>query len=178
MTDGRHRRGEATRRALLESTLRIIERDGVAGVTHRRVTAEAGLPATAAAYHFASITDLLEAALMLTDEVSGAALADIASAADPVRALAEWLVADFAKQRQRCTAEYELFLYAARTPQLRSAALRWTTDLSRLVATWTDDVDAQRRLTAYVDGLLLHAVVSGDICPPDRIESDLRSLVG
>jgi DNA-binding transcriptional regulator YbjK len=178
VTDGRRRRGEAARRALLEATLRIIERDGVAGVTHRRVTAEAGLPATAAAYHFASITDLLEAALLQADEKSAAVLAAIADKDDPIHELAEWLVTDFAEQRQRCTAEYELFLYAARTPQLRTAALRWTTDLSKLVATWTEDAAARRRVTSYVDGMLIQAVVSGDIPPAQVIDADIRALVG
>ena len=62
--DGRRLRGERARRALIEATLAVIERDGLAGVTHRAVTREADLPATSAAYHFASIDDLLEASLL------------------------------------------------------------------------------------------------------------------
>lgn len=178
MTDGRRRRGEEARGRLLDATLQVIERDGVAGVTHRRVTSEAGLPATSAAYHFDSITDLLQAALRRTDDQSAAALEIIAAADDPIAALAAWLVRDFAESQRRCVAEYELFLHAARTPSLRSAALRWVTDLTSLVSGWTDDRATQRRVCAYVDGLLVQSLVAADIPPAAEVEADLRVLVG
>jgi DNA-binding transcriptional regulator YbjK len=177
VTDGRRRRGDEARERLLDAALRVIERDGVAGVTHRRVTSEAGLPATSAAYHFASITDLLEAALRRTDDQSAAALETIASAPDPIAALAGWMVHDFAESQRRCVAEYELFLHAARTPSLRAAALRWVTDLTTLVSGWTADRAAQRRACAYVDGILVQSLVAGDIPPAVEIEADLRSLI-
>jgi DNA-binding transcriptional regulator YbjK len=158
--------------------LRIIERDGIAGVTHRRVTAEAGLPATSAAYHFASITDLLEAALRRADEESAMALEGISRQVDPIAALAQWLVADFNDDQRRCVAEYELFLHATRTPSLRPAALRWLTDLTALAAGWTPDEGAQRRLCCYVDGLLVQSLVAGTIPPASVIEGDLRAIVG
>jgi hypothetical protein len=43
VTDGRRRRGNQRRRALLDATLRVIGRDGLAAVTQRTVAAEAGL---------------------------------------------------------------------------------------------------------------------------------------
>jgi DNA-binding transcriptional regulator YbjK len=178
VTDGRRRRGELSRQALLAATLTVIERDGVAGVTHRKVTREAGLPSTAAAYHFSSITELLEAALSYTDQTSAAALASIAADPDPVRALAQWLVDDFSRQRLRCMAEYELYLHAARTPALRTAAIQWISDLTSLVGTWTDEPSAQRRASAYVDGLLVQALVAGEMPPASEVEADLRVLTG
>jgi hypothetical protein len=62
-TDGRLFKGERRKEELIEATLQVVAREGVAGVSHRAVAREAGLPATAAAYHFASIDDLLTAAL-------------------------------------------------------------------------------------------------------------------
>jgi DNA-binding transcriptional regulator YbjK len=175
--DGRRRRGEQSRQALLSATLTVIERDGVAGVTHRKVTREAGLPATAAAYHFSSITELLEAALAYSDEFSAASLASISTDADPIRALAQWLVDDFSQARMRCMAEYELYLHAARTPALRAVAVRWIAYLTALVATWTSEPGPQRRVSAYVDGLLLQALVAGEMPAADEVEADLRALV-
>ena len=105
----------------------MIEREGIGRVTHRNVTRVAGLPATSAAYHFDTINDLLEAALCWADEQSKHALVSIAEADDPVQALATWLVEDFEHDRARCLAEYELFLYSARTPALRPTARRWMT---------------------------------------------------
>jgi TetR/AcrR family transcriptional regulator, regulator of biofilm formation and stress response len=176
-TDRRRLRGGRTRQALLEATLRVIERDGVAGVTHRRVTQEAGLPATSAAYHFPSINDLLEAALLSADEQSGEALREIARSPSPIRALSRWLVDDVRLNRSRCMAEYELFLYAARTPSLRTAAGRWLDDLDALVAGWTPSRRARRAVCAYVDGLLIQTLVTGAFPRPTDVAATIRGML-
>ncbi|MFD0776205.1 TetR/AcrR family transcriptional regulator, partial [Streptomonospora algeriensis] len=56
-------RGERRRAELIAATLRVVEADGVAGVTHRAVAREADVPASSAVYHFATLDDLLVAAL-------------------------------------------------------------------------------------------------------------------
>jgi len=175
--DGRQARGARARAALIEATLDVIEREGVGKVTHRNVTGVAGLPATSAAYHFASINDLLEAALLHADEQSHLALARVSAADDPVHALAEWLVTDFETDRSRCIAEFELFLYAARTPALQPAARRWMTDLAALVGSWTDDQPTVVTICAYVDGLILHALVTGEAPDSDELADTIRRLV-
>ncbi len=174
--DGRQARGERARAALIEATLDVIEREGVGKVTHRNVTRVAGLPSTSAAYHFASINDLLEAALLHADEQSHLALVEVSAADDPVHALADWLVTDFETDRSRCIAEFELFLYAARTPALRPAARRWMTDLATLVGSWTDDPRTIVTMCAYVDGLILQALVTGEAPQVDELTSTLRQL--
>ena len=174
--DGRQARGARARAALIEATLDVIEREGVARVTHRNVTRVAGLPATSAAYHFDSINDLLEAALLHADDQSQRALVEIGRADDPVRALATWLVEDYATNRSRSIAEYELFLHAARTPSMRPAAQRWMTDLGELVGQWTDDRSRVSTICAYVDGLLLHALVTGKAPGAEAIAATLRAL--
>src|SRR3546814_11499798 len=50
-------------RPLMEATLRIIGRNGIDGVTHRAVAAEAGLSLGAITHHFTSRAALVEAAL-------------------------------------------------------------------------------------------------------------------
>jgi DNA-binding transcriptional regulator YbjK len=155
----------------------VIERDGVAGVTHRAVTREAGLPATSAAYHFASIDDLLEASLLHADQIAADALARCATDADPVGALARWVAAECCAHRARLTAEYELYLYAARTPSMRSAAARWLTDLSELVAQWSPDAHRRRAVCAYVDGLCIQSLATGAQPDADEIADTIRELV-
>jgi TetR/AcrR family transcriptional regulator, regulator of biofilm formation and stress response len=175
--DGRRLRGERARRALIEATLAVIERAGVAGVTHRAVTHEAGLPATSAAYHFASIDDLLEASLLHADQVAADALARCAADADPVGSLARWIAAECCAHRARLTAEYELYLYAARTPSMRSAAARWLTDLSALVAQWSPDAQRQRAVCAYVDGLCIQSLATGEQPDADEVAETIRALL-
>ena len=175
--DGRVLRGERAKRALVDATLAVIERDGIGGVTHRNVTREAGLPASSAAYHFASINDLLEQALLWADQQAAEALARIGGDRDPVAAFSRWLVRDFTEQRSRLIAEYELFLYAARVPSMRPAAGRWLADLRRLVSGWTSDARAIDLISAYVDGLLLQALVSGTPPDPDVVAATIRALL-
>ena len=175
--DGRRARGERTRRALMEATLRVVAKDGVGAVSHRRVCQEAGQPASSAAYHFPSITDLLEAALLAADERNCAELARIAAAADPIAELSRWLADDFGPDRAACLAEYELYLLAARTPALRPAATRWLTDLAALVTGWGADARTVRVVCAYVDGMLIQGHVTGR--PPSAVEVEavVRELV-
>jgi TetR/AcrR family transcriptional regulator, regulator of biofilm formation and stress response len=175
--DGRLLRGERARQALVAATLRIIERDGLCGVTHRNVTRQAGLPPSSAAYHFSSISDLLEQALLWADQQAAESLERIGRTPDPVAAFAAWLVEDLVEHRSRVIAEYELFLYAARVPSMRPTAVRWLTDLERLVSTWTPDGRAVSTIRAYVDGMALQAVVSGERPDAAAVEATLRYLV-
>ena len=61
--DGRRARGEQRRSELLAATLTVIERDGVAGVSHRAVAAVADVSVASITYHFPTLDDLLVAAL-------------------------------------------------------------------------------------------------------------------
>ena len=50
---------EQRRQQILDAAMRIIVRDGVRGVRHRAVAAEAGVPLSATTYYFKDIEDLL-----------------------------------------------------------------------------------------------------------------------
>ena len=50
---------ELRRQAILDAAMRIVVRDGVRGVRHRAVAAEAGVPLSATTYYFKDIDDLL-----------------------------------------------------------------------------------------------------------------------
>src|SRR3954468_22292373 len=59
-------RAESSRRirdAIVAATVRIVAREGVAAVTHRRVAAEADVALSSTTWHFAAKADILEAAL-------------------------------------------------------------------------------------------------------------------
>jgi TetR/AcrR family transcriptional regulator, regulator of biofilm formation and stress response len=57
---------ERLREAIVAATVRIVARDGVGAVTHRRVAEEAGVSLSSTTWHFASKGDILEAALRWT----------------------------------------------------------------------------------------------------------------
>ena len=174
--DGRRLRGERARRALIEATLAIIERDGFAGVTHRAVTREAGLPATSAAYHFASINDLLEASLLYADGLAAEALARCA--ADPTRSGRSPMVGcRLLRARVRLIAEYELYPVrradAERCDRRQPVAHR----SERAGAQWTSNVQMQRAICAYIDGLCIQSLVSGEQPEADELATTIRALL-
>lgn len=60
--DGRRRRGDVSRRQILDAATALIATDGVATLTHRSVAARAGVSTARVAYHFPTVDDLLVSA--------------------------------------------------------------------------------------------------------------------
>lgn len=56
------RRGEESRRKILDATLVLIAKRGLHGVTHRAIAAEAGVPLSLTTYFFSGLNDLIEQA--------------------------------------------------------------------------------------------------------------------
>jgi AcrR family transcriptional regulator len=68
-SDGRRRRGDASRKAILDAATQVIVDDGVDALTHRAVAQVAGVPLARVSYHFPRIEDLMVAsALQYLDE--------------------------------------------------------------------------------------------------------------
>jgi TetR/AcrR family transcriptional regulator, regulator of biofilm formation and stress response len=158
--DGRRRRGLRRRAALIEATLAVVARDGAAAVTHASVAAAAGLACSAVSHHFASIDDLLAAALSSGTEQLAAAVPRLDDGADPGW-FATALVEAFEADPGRVAAGYELYLLAARQPGLRPAVARWTDLLAELARRQTTDPDAARVWAAAVDGYFLQHLAHG-----------------
>src|SRR3954453_21638646 len=95
-------RAESSRRirdAIVAATVRIVAREGVAAVTHRRVAAEAGVSLSSTTWHFATKGDILEAALHWTAAHEVARIVEIADRLGDefdleawAAELADWLV--------------------------------------------------------------------------------------
>lgn len=174
--DGRKARGEKRRTEIIEATLRVIERDGVAGVTHRTVAAEADVPTTSTTYHFAGLDDLLIATLI---DCAKAMATEVYWMIDRARSrgsrgaeeVANLLAEALGPRRGRTMAEYELYLLAARRPELRPAARRWLDVLTSMVR--HDDEVAFRVFLAGIDGLLIQGLIDDE--PPTAAE--LRPVV-
>lgn len=72
------RRGsEQRRQQILDAAMRIVVRDGVRGVRHRAVAAEAGVPLSATTYYFKDIENLLTDAFAQYVERSAAYMAKL-----------------------------------------------------------------------------------------------------
>lgn len=178
--DGRKARGEKRRTEIIEATLRVIERDGVAGITHRTVAREAGIPTASTTYHFATLDDLLMATLL-------ASAKDMATEVywmiDHVRShgrraageIATLIAHALGPQRGRTMAEYELYLLAARRPSLRPAARRWLDVLTSMVG--HDDEVAFRVFLAAIDGLLIQGLIDDEAPRAADLEPVISALL-
>jgi DNA-binding transcriptional regulator YbjK len=166
-TDGRKARGEKRRAEIIAAALRVIERDGVAGVSHRAVAAEARVPLASTSYHFATLDDLLIATLLscakdMATEVYWMIDHVRSHGRDPAAEVSALIAEAIGPQRGRTIAEYELYLLAARRPALRPAARRWLDVLTGMVR--HDDELAFRVFLAAIDGLLMQGLIDDE--PP------------
>ena len=168
-------KGAARRDLLLAATLRIIEREGPAAVTHRSAAKEAGVPLAAASYYFASIDDLLVSAM----QVAAAQQADIftkLSASDLAgfaRELWSWIY----ETRAIAIAQYELMLLAMRREALRDDADAWYAALEKALEPLGFSPERARAAAFAIDGLALSMLWRGEPSTVEATEVALRELL-
>ncbi|MEU3896899.1 TetR family transcriptional regulator [Streptomyces sp. NPDC045251] len=151
------------RQRIIDAAIRVVGRQGIAGLSHRTVAAEADVPLGSTTYHFATLDELLVAALRQANEGFAKVVAGHPALADPrgdlpaelARVLGEWLGGD----RTGVELEYELYLAALRRPALRPVAAEWCEGVGALLATRTDPVTA-RALVAVLDGICLQVLLT------------------
>ncbi|MFE5669319.1 TetR/AcrR family transcriptional regulator [Streptomyces niveus] len=152
------------RQRIIDAAIRLVARSGIAGLSHRTVAAEADVPLGSTTYHFASLDELLVAALRQTNEGFASALTESGALADPECDIAEelaritgrWLTADPTSMEL----EYELYLAALRRPALRPVAAEWCVGVTRIIADRVDPVTA-RAVVALLDGICLQVLLTG-----------------
>jgi DNA-binding transcriptional regulator YbjK len=173
--DGRRQRGDRRRAQIIDATLAIVRRDGATGVTHRTVAKEAGISTSLTIYYFATLDDLLVAALTsVTDAYTGRIRELIDGDDDPLDGLAALIADSAGPGRERALAERELSTLAARRPALRPAARRWRENVAALARSRTDDPDAVDSFVAVADGLCAATLLDDRAPDPDHI----RVLLG
>ncbi|CAM5395766.1 ebrA repressor [Streptomyces avidinii] len=145
------------RQRIIDAAIRVVGAKGIAGLSHRSAAAEADVPLGSTTYHFATLDDLLVAALRQANEAFAPVLepgADLAEAL--ARLLGELLSAD----RARAELEFELYLAALRRPALRAVAAEWYEAVSAALQERVDPVTA-RAVAAVMDGISLEVLLTG-----------------
>lgn len=167
------------RRAQIVAAAADLLRDGDANLTHRRVAQQAGVPLGSTTYYFASLDDLIAAALShLADQVD----ADLAETAEQLRAgdrtpetLAH-LLHDYLSDRGRVRTELALYTAALRRPELTPLTRRWFDGLVALLSTLTDPGTAQL-MSVFLDGACMHAALNDQPLDPALLTSLTRTLL-
>ncbi|MER5553767.1 TetR family transcriptional regulator [Streptomyces sp. NPDC002793] len=164
---------------IIEAAIRIVGERGIAGLSHRTVAAEADVPLGSTTYHFASLDELLVAALRRCNDTFAQTVRESAYFADPAVSLAdeltrlmgEW----FGGGRGPMELEYELYLAALRRPALRAVATEWTDGVGDLIACRTDPPTA-RALVALLDGIALQVLLTGGEFDPEYTREMLARI--
>jgi len=166
------RRHEPDRRnRLIDVTLDLIAEVGVAGISHRKIAARAGVPLGSMTYHFDGMDQLLfetfarfaETIIERFDERLGAA-----TTIDEARnAVVSLIYEDLTRPQAARDAvlTFELYTLAAREPRFRAITREWMRR-SRVELERYFDSDTAHQLDALIEGLAIHR--SLDPKPPSR----------
>ncbi|MFG2190971.1 TetR/AcrR family transcriptional regulator [Streptomyces sp. NPDC048639] len=161
------------RQRIIDAAIRVVERSGLDGLSHRSVAAEADVPLGSTTYHFATLDDLLVAALRQVCVEPPTAVEDWrrhlgkdGPLADRLASLLDELMTG---DRGRIRVEYELYLAAMRREALRPVAAEWLDAAVGVLRDYTGDPATARALVALMDGLLLQLLLTGR--PFDRAEA-------
>ena len=175
-TGPRAEASQRTRDAIVAATVRIVAREGVAAVSHRRVAAEAGVALSSTTWHYATKAEILEAALHWTarrevDRIR--AIADRLGGTDfdPsawADALGDWLLEQVTDEREIAIALYRLQVELLDSAAAAKVHAQWGEGL-RVVGervlqhsdTPTPELDV-RLIAAALDGLRMGILSSGE----------------
>ncbi|MGW4030726.1 TetR/AcrR family transcriptional regulator [Streptomyces sp. NPDC004838] len=152
------------RQRIIDAAIRVVGRSGIAGLSHRTAAAEADVPLGSTTYHFASLDELLIAALRQANENFAGAVRNSSALTDPdvdlaaelARVMGVWL----SGERAGVELEYELYLAALRKPALRPVAAEWAECVAEALSGRTDPATA-RALVAMMDGICLQVLLTG-----------------
>ncbi|MET7464686.1 TetR family transcriptional regulator [Nonomuraea sp. NPDC005501] len=168
------------RRRMVQAACELIPEVGVNGLTHRLVAARAGVPLGATTYYFASLGDLVAAALAHAAEATEEWLRvwgeELRSSADVPATLAA-LTAAYLRERDRMVIWNELYAAAAHRPELRPLARLWIDGLTAVLA-GRADARAARAAAMFVDGALLHCLIDDEPLDAGWLERSLAALLG
>ncbi|MEV6317540.1 TetR family transcriptional regulator C-terminal domain-containing protein [Streptomyces sp. NPDC051776] len=153
------------RQRIIDAAIRVVERRGLDGLSHRSVAAEADVPLGSTTYHFATLDDLLVATLRQVCVEPPTAVEDWRRHLDSEGPLADRLAALLdelmAGDRARMRVEYELYLAALRREALKPVAAEWLDAAVAVLRDYTDEQATAHALIALLDGLLLQLLLTG-----------------
>lgn len=167
---------------IARAAIAVVGEQGVTKLSHRTVAARAGVPLGSTTYHFATLDDLIAAALDTAADRSVAELRaweqGLAPDADLAAELADFVLASIGERRAETMAEYNLYALALHRPHLRGAAVAWDDALADVLCTRTDELTG-RMLGVLLCGLLMQAVLRDDpLARKDIVAQLRRALAG
>ncbi|GGU91077.1 ebrA repressor [Streptomyces albospinus] len=170
------------RQRIIDAAIAVVGERGIAGLSHRAVAAAADVPLGSTTYHFATLDELLVAALR---QANGWWLADFArwvAGIDPAVPLADEVARlveeTLAGDRSRVALEYELYLAALRHEAVRPIAAECLDEMVALLGRRIGDPATARAVVAFADGLLLQHLLTGRPFERAVVRDGLAGVLG
>jgi DNA-binding transcriptional regulator YbjK len=177
--------GDERRLAIADAAIRLVATQGLRGLTHRAVDAEAGLSPGSTSYYLRTRDALLSACVArmlerdLADQTTRPADLDLEN-------LLVGMVVDHVTERpDELAARYELSLEAARRPALRAALTEAGTRLREALGDLLsalgipDAAAAAWPVAAMLDGLMYDRIAgAGASLSPGEFEAAVRRSIG
>ncbi|MER7394813.1 TetR family transcriptional regulator [Streptomyces sp. NPDC000151] len=170
------------RQRIIDAAIRVAEERGIGALSHRVVAAAADVPLGSTTYHFASLDDLLVAALRQVCGEPGTAVESWTEYLERDAPLAD-RIADLLRaymddsRRGRVRMEYELYLAALRRPALQEVAAEWLDGTLEVLGRYTDPGTA-RTLGALIDGMLLQLLLTDRPFDRAEVRAEVARVVG
>lgn len=179
-TSRRGRRNDPDRRdRIIDACLDVIAHHGVAGTSHRRVAAQAGVPLGSMTYHFHGMDELLrEAFTRFAARVAEQFERRMASAGDATaarEAVVTLIVDDGFGDERDLILSHELYTLAARDPGYRSITASWMAR-SRDALERHFDPETARLLDALIEGLTIHRALDQKGQPRHQVETAVARI--
>ncbi|MFF7246959.1 TetR/AcrR family transcriptional regulator [Embleya sp. NPDC008237] len=171
---------EGRRLRILRGACEVIAEVGVGNTTHRLVASRAGVPLGATTYYFATLDDLVGAALAHASAETVALLEEWvrrAHDAEDLPGVLTALTAEYLADRSRALVEYELYLAAARSPQLRGFAVAWVEGVGDFLAGRVGRRAAAAAL-AVLDGTMLQVLTLDTALDEEQLRWSLDRVLG
>lgn len=176
------RRNDPERRErIISACLDVIAESGVAGASHRRIAAAAGVPLGSMTYHFAGMDELLhEAFTRFATVVSSRFEERMEAASDPASARAAVvaiILEDVARGRNELVLSHELYTLAAREPSYRALTTAWM-KRSRAALERHFDPETARLLDAMIEGVSIHRALDDEPRGVAEVENAVDRITG
>ncbi|WP_432015138.1 TetR/AcrR family transcriptional regulator [Streptomyces cucumeris] len=170
------------RQRIIDAAITVVGERGISGLSHRAVAAEADVPLGSTTYHFATLDDLLVAALSRLNVDWLDHLERWERAVDPGRPLADELLRFIETllggDRARLELEYELYLAALRRAAVRPIAAACLDEMAVLLARRTGDLDTARMVVALMDGVILQVLLTGRPLERTEVRAAMERITG
>jgi AcrR family transcriptional regulator len=180
----------SARARILDAAVKLIAREGIHDVRIARIAMEAGVSPSLLHYHFASRDALLAEALEHSYELAGTTrIGGDVPVASRLRDMIDQCLPLDRALRDDWLLWVELWLHAARRPELRETAARlyarmhaWFMEaLSEGIATGeltvTDPERLADRILALIDGYGVRALAADPLMPVDRAREEIWCAV-